>query len=64
MESREKVEAKVERFAENNEMTEAQKEALKKSLLAHHEEMRAQREAEQARKKNFGKKTKPRKMKK
>ncbi len=56
-----RVEAKVERFAESNEMTEAQKEALKKSLLAHHEEMKAQREAERERRKELWKENKAKK---
>lgn len=56
-----KVEAKVERFAESTQMTVAQKEALKKSLLAHHEEMKAQREAENERRKELWKESKAKK---
>jgi hypothetical protein len=56
-----KVEAKVERFAAENEISDEQKAALKKSLLEHHKEMKAVREAEKERKKEMWKEHKAKK---
>ena len=56
-----RVEAKVERFASENEMTDAQKEALKQSLMEHHKEMKSVREAEKERKKEMWKEHKAQK---
>ena len=47
------IEMKVEKFSKEQKLTEAQKVALKTSLQAHHTEMKAEREAEQERKKQM-----------
>lgn len=50
-----RIEAKVERFSEKNELSEEQKIALKETLMEHHQEMKALKEAEEKRKKELWK---------
>jgi hypothetical protein len=47
------LEMKVEKFSEEHDLTDAQSEALKKSLMEHYDETKALREAEQQRRKEM-----------
>lgn len=49
----ERVEKKVEKFAQKHELTEAQSDALKKTLLEDQKEIRAMKEAEKKRRKEL-----------